>query len=201
MDLRQGCRGQGNCVDLIKNILQRSIKLLPEDILDISPDNRLHLVLEFGELGDVVRGEQVGPRAQHLAKFHEGRAKILKRLSEMKRKRRRFRLGERMEITKPEGLRRELGDRETKSVAREDRQNLPVSLQMPDGTRNRGKIEDRQRSRPSPSTLSGETHEQSRVRFTSNIVASFRSFVKLKGDARPDDGSQETCISSGSTGP
>jgi hypothetical protein len=37
---------------------------------------RRHIVLELGELGDEVRGKQVGPGAQGLAELHEGRPEL-----------------------------------------------------------------------------------------------------------------------------
>jgi hypothetical protein len=69
-------------VDVRERVLPRHAQLGLEHCHDLGLRERRHVVLQPGELGDVLGREQIGARREHLAELREGRAELLERLAQ-----------------------------------------------------------------------------------------------------------------------
>jgi len=76
-----------------------------------------------------------------LAQFDKRRTEFLQGLAEMRGQRGSFLFRKGMEISQPQGFGGQMGEHKAESMTRKNNQDLPVALQMPDGTRNGRKPE------------------------------------------------------------
>lgn len=77
--LPDGRRRQRHRVELGEHVLWVGAELFTEHVPNALPRCRGDVVLQFGELGDPCRGEQIVPGGEDLAQFHERRPELLQR--------------------------------------------------------------------------------------------------------------------------
>ncbi|KAG1441160.1 hypothetical protein G6F57_018785 [Rhizopus arrhizus] len=87
MGLRQRGGGHRGFIKESEYLRGRRAKVGLELLADVRVRQRRHCVLQFGELGDPFRRQQVDTGRQHLAELDEGRAKILHRAAHAHRRR------------------------------------------------------------------------------------------------------------------
>jgi hypothetical protein len=75
--------GERLAVELEEEALDREAEVFLDDALDLFVREGPHVVLEAAELGDDVRGEDVGTHREQLAELDEGRAELVEELAEM----------------------------------------------------------------------------------------------------------------------
>src|SRR5206468_2108775 len=63
--------------------LDREAKVFLDDALDLVVREGTHVVLEAAELGDDVRGQDVGAHREQLAELDEGRTELVEQLAEV----------------------------------------------------------------------------------------------------------------------
>ena len=81
-------RGDRLAVEREEEALDRVAEILDDHALGFLERERSHVVLQTAQLGDDVRGHDVGPRRQQLAELDEGRAELVEQLAEVHASRR-----------------------------------------------------------------------------------------------------------------
>jgi hypothetical protein len=83
VDLAERGGGHRHGLEVGERLGHAGAELGVHDPLDVLEGERLDLVLEAGEGGEIGRRQHVGPRGEQLAQLHERRPELLQVVSEL----------------------------------------------------------------------------------------------------------------------
>ncbi len=139
VNLADGCGGKGGLVKAGKELFRITAQFLLEDGNDLFIGKRRHLILEFGQFGEIFRGNKIGPGGQQLAEFDKGRPQFLHRHPQSFLTGKPLDLGSGLAVDHLQTRFKVLVDMQTinqvfKAIFKQNLQDTMVSVQVPVGT-------------------------------------------------------------------